>query len=49
MNFGFASFSIVGSLLVLRSMWLTIPDVDRGAYCWITAPLYPWRVPTLFT
>ncbi|MEE2860874.1 MAG: hypothetical protein VYB46_08690 [Pseudomonadota bacterium] len=47
-NCAFGAALIYGAYLVLRLLWLIIPDIDRDKYSILTAPLYPasteWRL-----
>ena len=50
-NVLFGAALIYGAYLVLKLLWLIIPDIDRGKYSILTAPWYPasseWRISVL--
>lgn len=50
-NCTFTLALIYGGYLVLKLLWLLIPDIDRSKYSILTAPLYPasseWRLAVL--
>lgn len=50
-NCTFTLALIYGGFLVLKLLWLIIPDIDRSKYSILTAPLYPaaseWRLGVL--
>lgn len=50
-NCAFTFGLIYGGFLVLKLLWLIIPDIDRPKYSILTAPLYPasseWRLAVL--